>query len=292
MIDPLASFLRHSGPLPSLPAIYRELNAAVSSPYSSIEDIGAIIRKDHSLTTRLLRLANSALYGLPRRIETLEEGLRVIGLREMCDIALATTVITAFTDIPSELTDPVQFWRHSVACAVGCAVLAETRQDTVPERIFVGGLLHDVGRMAMYLQAPVQSAKILQRCRESGALDTVVEQEILGFDHATLGGAMLEMWSMPPALIEMVRCHHAPSRSYASSNEAALVHVADFLCNALGFGSSGEFAVAPLTDEGWTRARLDEDRLEELALAIEARFEPLCDVFMLPQPPPKSSAPA
>ena len=285
MSDPLASFLRQGGPLPSLPAIYTELNAAVTSAYSSIEDIGGIIRKDHSLTTRLLRLANSALYGLPRRIETLEEGLYVIGLREMCDMALATTVITTFMGIPTSLADPVQFWRHSVACAVGCALLAEERHDPVPERLFVGGLLHDVGRMVMYLQAPAQSAAILSRCRDTGALDTVVESEILGFDHASLGAALLEMWSMPSSLVEMVRCHHVPTRTHGPSGEAAVVHVADFIANTLEFGSSGEFAVSPLSEEGWTRCRLDDGRIKDIALEIESRYQPLCEMLTEPGTP-------
>jgi putative nucleotidyltransferase with HDIG domain len=279
MTDPLARFLRQTGPLPSLPAIYVELNAAISSPYSSIEDVGSIIRKDHSLTTRLLRLANSALYGLPRRIETLEEGLYVIGLREMCEMALATTVITTFMGLPVELADPVQFWRHSVACAVGCALLAEERSDPVPERLFVGGLLHDVGRMVLYLRAPDECARILKRCRETGELDTTVEIEVLGFDHAHLGAALLEMWSMPPSLVEMVRCHHAPTRTHGPSSETALVHVADFIANTLEFGSSGEFAVTPLSEEGWTRCRLNESRIRDVAHEIEARYEPLCEML-------------
>lgn len=284
MTDPLASFLRQAGPLPSLPAIYLELNAAVSSPYSSIDDVGGIIRKDHSLTTRLLRLANSALYGLPRRIETLEEGLYVIGLREMCEMALATTVITTFMGLPTHLADPVQFWRHSVACAVGCALLAEERHDPVPERLFVGGLLHDVGRMVLYLRAPDQCATIMKRCRETGELDTTVEIEVLGFDHANLGAALLEMWSMPPSLVEMVRCHHAPSRTHGPSGETAVVHVADFIANILDFGASGEFAVSPLSEEGWNRCRLDEGRIRDIVTEMEARYEPLCEMLTEPRP--------
>lgn len=285
MSESLSSFIKRTGPLPSLPAIYTELHNAVDSPYTSIEDIGGIIRKDHSLTTRLLRLANSAMYGLPRRIDTLEEALYLIGLREMCEMALATTVITTFMGIPTDLVEPVQFWRHSVACAVGCALLAEERREPVPERYFVGGLLHDVGRMVMYMKAPAQSATILRRCRETGELDCSVENQILGFDHTSLGAALLEMWSMPPSLVEMVRCHHVPPRSRAASVEAAIVHVADFLATSMEFGSSGEYAVSPLSEEGWARCRLEEDRIEWLVRTIESRYEPLCEVLTDASPP-------
>jgi HD-like signal output (HDOD) protein len=279
----LASFISQAGPLPSLPAIYAELNQAIEDQYASLENIGQIIRKDQALVARLLRLSNSAYYGLPRRIETIEEALYLIGLREMCEMTLATTVLAAFPGLPPELAEAGQFWRHSLACAAGCAVLAEERQEPVPERYFVGGLLHDFGRLVLYLKAPQESLKILRRCRETGELASVVEREVLGFDHAEVGGALLELWSLPFALVEMVRCHHQPSQSRAAPGDAAVVHVADFMANALELGCSGEFTVAPLAEDGWNQCQLAVDRLEVVARTLESRYETLADILAPPE---------
>lgn len=282
MRQDLAAFVNQAGALPSLPAVYLELTREVDSPYSSLKSIGDIIRKDPSLTSRLLQLANSALYGGPSRVGTIEEALQLIGLREIRDLALATTVITLFPGIPSHLVDVVQFWKHSVACGVGSALLAEERQEPGPGRFFVGGLLHDVGRLIMYLRAPGESAEILQRCQATGDLSSTVETEVLGFDHATLGAALLEAWNLPLPLVELVRCHHYPSRSHLAPRDAALVHIADFLASALGLGDSGEYAVAPLAEAAWQQCLLDERRLEAVVKEIEARYLPLCEALSAP----------
>lgn len=280
----LPAFVQQAGALPSLPAICTELSRAIDSPYATITSIGDIIRKDQSLTTRLLRLANSAIYGVPRRIETLDEALNLIGLRQMAELALATTVIDVFSDIPTELANPVTFWEHSVACGIGSAVLAQARGEPIPDRFFVGGLLHDLGRLVMYLQAPKESARILARCRETGELSTVVEEEVLGFDHAALGAALLESWNMRSPLLDMVRYHHHPTRSTAAVADVAVIHVADFLVTAMELGTCGEFAVTPLSREAWRRCALEKDRLEEVVRAIEQRYEPVSALLTQPQP--------
>jgi HD-like signal output (HDOD) protein len=137
------------------------------------------------------------------------------------------------------------------------------------ERLFLGGLLHDIGRLAMYLKLPAESSAILERCAQNAEFEAKVETEIIGFDHAELGGALLEWWKLPASLADMVRYHHRPTFSRISITESALIHTADFLVNALELGNSGEHLIPPLSAEAWRRTQLSEGCLERIMQDIE-----------------------
>jgi putative nucleotidyltransferase with HDIG domain len=273
----IQAFLQNAGKLPSLPVIYQELVNAVESPNSSVEIISGIIQRDQSLASRLLKLANSAFYAVPFEIGTIEEAVQIIGLREIKDLSLATCVIRAFEKMPEDLVNVRSFWQHSIACGIASALLAEERHDPVPERFFVGGLLHDIGRLVMYLKAPQESRQILDECQKTGALAAAVEFEVLGFDHTSLGAELLQHWRLPAPLREMVACHHDPRHSHLAMVDVFIVHYADFLVTALEFGSSGEMAVAPLKLPADSLLCLPEDHqlepiLEELEIQCNQVF--------------------
>ena len=266
-------FVKQVGKLPSLPAVYHELSHAVESPNTSIDTITGIARQDQSLTSRLLKLANSALYGFPSPVESLEQAVQVIGLREMRDLALATCVIGAFKDVPSHLVNVTDFWRHSVACGITSGLLATRRHDSRPERFFLGGLLHDIGRLLMYIKAPRESADILLRCETTDLPPCAVETAVLGFDHAELGAELLSVWRVPEALVEMVRRHHSPVPAHLGIGDEITVHCADFIATVMGWGGSGESDASPLAADAFKRCLIDEQQIEGLIAEAEERCE-------------------
>jgi len=277
---PLREFLQAGGNLPSLPLILIELNRAVANPNLALSSIADIIRTDQSLTTRLLKLANSSLYSFPSRIGTIEDALQLIGLREIQDLALATCAIQAFKNLPAHVIEVPSYWRHSVACATAAALLAERRHDPAPERYFVGGLLHEVGRLLIILRAPAAAQEILERCDLTRQLASTVEREVLGFDHAMLGAELIDAWKLPRSLREMVRHHHQPDRSTFACLDATLVHCADFLTHALEFGRSGEEFVAPLLlPAGGNFQVLEASQVEAIAAELDARCAQLFPIL-------------
>jgi putative nucleotidyltransferase with HDIG domain len=275
-----AAFVKQAGKLPSLPTLYYELTQAVDDPKSSISTIGGVVRKDQSLASRLLKLANSAYYSFPSQVETIEEALQLIGLREMRDLALATCVIGTFKNLPEHLVSVADFWKHSIACGVTSSLLAERRHDPSPERFFVGGLLHDIGRLIMYLTAPRESERILAKYIDDKAPCCRVESEVLGFDHADLGAELLSMWKIPVALVEMVRRHHNPDLFHSAVIDGATVHCADFIVTAMEFGSSGEPYVTALSAEACQRAMLQEADVTMLVDEVEQRCDQLCSILI------------
>jgi putative nucleotidyltransferase with HDIG domain len=274
-----ATYVKRVGKLPSLSSLYYELTRAVEDPNASISMIGDIVRKDPGLASRLLKLANSAYYSFPSEVQTIEEALQLIGLREMRDMALATCVIGAFKNVPERLVKVADFWRHCIACGVASSLLAETRKEPTPERFFVGGLLHDVGRLVMYLTAPAESEQILRLCESEKNVSCVIETRILGFDHAELGAELLTAWKIPPTLIAMVGHHHYPGLFPASTRDDLVVHFADFIVTAMEFGSSGELYLLPLFADTAKRCPLADGQLESIIHETEARSDQLCSIL-------------
>lgn len=252
--------------IPSLPMIFTRIDEAVNNPRSSLADIGRIISEDSSLTARLLKIVNSALYSFPNKIETISRAVTVVGTQQLRDLALATSVMKLFRGIPPDLIDMEAFWRHSIACGIAARVLAALKREANIERFFVAGILHDIGRLVLCIKNPDWMRAALGRCHASGELLYAVENEELGFDHAAVGRVLLESWKLPASLVETVACHHNPEAARRFPVEAANVHLADIIAHAMQLGSTGERLVPTLSSVAWERTGVADG---QLAAAIE-----------------------
>jgi putative nucleotidyltransferase with HDIG domain len=256
----------------SVQPVYERLSAVMNHPLSSSTDIGRVIADDPDLTARLLRLVNSPIYGFPSRISTVSQATSIVGMNQLHDLAVAASFIELFGKVPQELVDMNSFWRHSVACAVSARILASQRREPNVERFFVAGLLHDIGRPILYQKLPDQSRAALERARRTGELLHEVELDVFGFHHGQVGAALLERWRLPSLLQEAVAWHHQPRYASRFPVEAAVVHVADHIANALQFGTSGEHLVPPLRAEGWDRLGLAPAVLPTVLAQVELQF--------------------
>jgi HD-like signal output (HDOD) protein len=233
--------------LPTLPAIFTQLNEAVNNPRMSIADIGRIISGDVGLSTRLLRIANSAMYGFPTKIDTISRAVTIIGTQQLRDLALATVVLKFFKGIPHSLMDLEKFWQHSVACGITARIMATYRREPNVERFFMAGMLHDVGRLVLCLKCPDHMRECLSHVQQNGRSLVETEKEIIGTDHAAVGGALMRSWNLPPSLEEVVLYHHTPLLAERHPIETAVIHVADIIAHAMELGNSGE-GLIPLFD--------------------------------------------
>lgn len=259
--------------LASPPMIYQRLMEVINHPRGGTSDVANVIREDTALTARLLKVVNSAFFAFPRRIETVSQAVTVVGTSQVRDLALATSVVALFKDVPPDLVEMDGFWRHSLACGAGARVLAGLRRETNIERFFVAGILHDLGKLILCLKVPVEAREAFQLAREQNLLLYEAERRVFGFDHAQVGEALLTQWNMPLSLREALRFHHDPRRAERFPIEAAAVHAADVLANALGLGNGGEVFVPPLSEEGWEKLEVDEAFLSSGIEEIERQFE-------------------
>lgn len=266
--------------VPTLPYIFHQLNEAVNDPRSSMRDIAEIISTDQSLSARLLRIANSAFYGFPSRIETISRAVTIIGTQQLRDIALATSVIPVFSGMPVELVNMNSFWQHSIASGITARILANYHREPNIERFFVAGLLHDIGRLLIYSQEPEKAREALKQSASKNELLFVAEYNQFGYDHGEVGGALLQHWGLPASLEEAVRHHHNPSFSKRFPLEVSTVHVSDIIANALKFGTSGERFVPPLESNAWEQLRLPVSILPPALDQVEKQFSNSAKFFL------------
>ena len=240
----LDSIVARTHAITTLPTAYLQLNQVVNNPRSSFADVARVIRKDVGLSSRLLKLVNSAFFGFPSKIDSISRACVIVGTLQLRSLALATSVIDAVALRDETLFSITSFWQHSICCAVASSALARWLGNTDVERFFVAGVLHDVGRIVLMNEAPEGSVAAVQEANSTGRLLHEVELDMFGFSHAEVGGALLRRWNLPATLVEPVMSHHRAGGSIAYAQESACLQVGDMIAHALGlFGGSAEVVV-------------------------------------------------
>lgn len=250
--------------LVSLPEVCIRVNEMLEDPKINANDIGKVISQDTGLTARLLKIVNSSFYGFPSRIETVSRAVTVIGLRELRGLVLAASAVEAFSKIPNDVLNMVKFWRHSVYCGVVAKILAQRCNVLHSERLFVGGLLHDIGKLIISHRLPNEAREILRLQRETGMTDIEAERQILGFDHAVVGGELLKTWQMPKTLMYAVRYHHEPQESDDALIDVSLVHIANALTFIAEQGLDAEVGSHEVELYAWQTTGLDQSITDEV----------------------------
>lgn len=215
--------------LVSLPEVCIQVQALTDSPHTTAGDIGDVVGKDTALTSRLLKLVNSAYFSLPKKIDTVTRAVNLIGMRELRNLTMAASAAEVFSRIPSNLIDMAAFWQHSVYCALVARNLAQSCNVLHSERLFTAGLLHDVGRLLMLTKLPDEIGKA-ESIRITSDRDVCeIERELVDFDHAEVGHALLAHWNMPSNLCASVLYHHNPGDAHDAHLEASILHIADLV---------------------------------------------------------------
>lgn len=215
--------------LVSLPEVCIRVNEMMDDPSVNATDIGKVIAQDTSLTARLLKIVNSAFYGFQARIETVSRAVTVIGLRELRGLVLAASAVESFSKLPNDVLNLVNFWRHSVYCGVVAQIIAQKCNVLHSERLFVAGLLHDIGKLVITNKLVNEYRDIQKKMEKKKKFDFEMEHAVLGFDHAEVGGVLLKEWNMPESLCNSVLYHHRPKAAFEPTIEICIVHIANIL---------------------------------------------------------------
>jgi HD-like signal output (HDOD) protein len=279
--------LREDPQLVSLPEVFARINAVLRDPHSTVEDAARIIGADPSLSAKLLKLVNSTFYSrasravekrFPAKVDSLTRAVMIVGGKQLATLALGVSVLPLFRDIPPEFVNMKAFWKHSIGCGMIARALAMHVGVQGEESYFVAGLLHDIGRLVLYKQLPGPSGAALRRSREELCTLAAAEKDIFAFDHGLLGGLLLRKWQYPAVLEKMVRYHHDLSEPLFIE-EPAVIHVADFLVNALEIGTSGEWRVPALLPAAVESLSLSPADLKDLLSGVEERIEEIFASF-------------
>jgi HD-like signal output (HDOD) protein len=264
--------------LPTLPAVFVTINETIMNPKSSARDIANAISADTSLSARLLKIVNSAFYGFPSQIDTLTRAVAIVGTKQLSILAFGIKIISVFEDISSDIIDMKSFWKHSFACGVISRIIAGYKNIRNTERLFVAGLVHDIGRLILYSYMPAVSLSAIQKAKETSGLLYDMEHEIMNLDHAMIGQMLLKKWKLPFSLEDIVAHHHVPQSSQ-NQLECSIVHLADIITNAIKIGTSGEYYVPPLDLFSWDRIDISEKVLTSIIQQSDRQFDEIIQLF-------------
>ena len=257
--------LRKLEGLPILPPIVQRLNRMIEDEKTSIHQIADLIEKDQIITAKILRLANSAFYGFPKKVSTVQNALMLLGI----NIVKVLIITSSIFDIIYK--EDVNLWEHSIGVAACSKILAEKLELKEPQEVATAGLLHDLGKIVEKVSFKEDYKKILELVQNNKD-PLKAEKEILGIDHAEIGSFLMRIWNIPDRLIEAVDAHHELEKAKKFKKEAAIVHLSNVLVHARGYGSSLYKKVPILQEKALKILKLNIFEIKEIFFKLEPRL--------------------
>jgi len=273
------NYLKDSSKLPSLPEIYFQLEEAIQNPLVSFEEVGEIVSRDPGLSARLLCIANSSLFSFPAQVSTISRAITLVGMQQLRDLVLATEMINLFRKFKSDAVDMKSFLLHSIACGTVARVMATYRHEPNVELFYVTGLLHDIGRLCLYIQSPGLMKEALRMAAVEQIPLHQAEMQVFGFDHAILACHLLKKWNLSPAQQDGVCFHHQPMESERYPIVSYVTHIADIFSLAIWPASSGSSSIPPLEKAVWTKLKFSPAMISELVKQSEKIYAETLELF-------------
>lgn len=266
--------------LSSLPAVYHQVRGVLDNPDSSINDLANVVSADAAITVRLLHVVNSVYFGLMSRVDTVSRAVSVLGMQQVHDIVLATSVSAMFKGMSPASMNMTRFWSNSVMRALIARTGAEMVRAGDLERFFVAGLLADLGHLVMYQMEPMLAEQAQVKSEASELPLHQVERELLGCDYAEVGAALIEKWHLPPRLSAAIAGQINPARAEEPfRRDAALLHLARVMTDGMEHKLESE-AIAPLVDEQvWPLTGLKPANIATIRLIAEMNHGEVVTLF-------------
>ncbi len=258
--------LREVKNLPTLPGIIAKLTRMAENPDTTTEQMGKVISKDHILAAKLLKLVNSAFYGFPQKISSLNSAIILLGFNVIKSLIISSSIFELME------SQDVELWEHSLGCAVVCSVLAKRLGVSDPEEVSTAGLIHDIGKVAIKMELRQEFETLKQMVHDRQIPMIEAEKELLGIDHAEVGGWLAKSWNLPAKLIEPIACHHNPLEAKDEQLSTSIIHFSDILIRGLGYGHGDDVWVPPLSKTAWQLLNLTQQDLDEILDEVEEKL--------------------
>jgi putative nucleotidyltransferase with HDIG domain len=246
--------------LPTFPESVIRINQIITQdgPKESLRKIADAIETDPVLCARILRLVNSAFYGVSGAIATVFDALLMLGLDIVKGLILSTTVSDVFAGRNAALNG---LWEHSYGAAVAAGALARTLGMSKVEEISAAALMHDIGKMVLASQLEDEYRTVVTHAVDRRCTIRQAERQLLGVTHDEIGHWLVLRWKLPASLAEPIAWHHEPAKAGRFMDAAAVVHVADLMIRGYGFGFAGDRVMPALDDAAWRHLGLNADKL-------------------------------
>jgi len=263
--DVILKRLEKDTELPTLPGVFSKVSNLLRSDDASAADIAKVMKDDPVMTTKILRVVNSAVFGGHDKISSVSLAVARLGFKLTADIVMSLSVINLFQENGG--LSYKRFWRHSLSVAFASDFLITYMHvdRELKDTLFTAGILHDIGMLVVDQYAPEIYSKVIKYAQEKDIVIEEVEEQLLGMTHAEVGAVMLKKWNMAENIIDAVKNHHHPlSATSKSVSLAEVVHLANFICNNQGIDNGVGVSPPGFSEAAWFDCGLDVDIIPEI----------------------------
>jgi HD-like signal output (HDOD) protein len=248
----------------SLPDIYWRLKEILATHDYSLQDVAQLIVYDPGMTARMLRIVNSAYFGFAAQIDTVNHAVSILGVQQIEELILTTSIADALGDYECEHLDVRQFWLRSVYGAIAARDLAGECSLMDGERMFVAGLLSGIGHLIMYQSVPILAQRAQREANQSGKALYLAERDVIGFDHARVASLLMKNWKLPDSHVQVIRNHLEPDPEADYYLETAIVHIAALIGNAFAENRPLDEVLIHADNKAWDVTGLDSGHCEAI----------------------------
>lgn len=259
--------------LPPMPKVMLKAREIMADPNSSFKDIAKVIETDQAIAAKVLKVANSAYYGLSGMVSSIHQASVVLGYKTLEQVI---TMVSSSSLLGKQLKGyglrAGVLWRHSLAVAVASKHIAQKRAPSLENDAFAAGLIHDAGKLALDAYVVTKKKEIDAFLKSQSPSFLLAEQQVLGFDHTEIAHELCKKWKLPDEHATAMRYHHAPAEA-ENSQLAHIIHLANYLAGQHGFGTGSQFDDDDVAPESLSALRLKPEDLESIGMEVAAAVE-------------------
>ncbi|MEM8781584.1 MAG: HDOD domain-containing protein [Planctomycetota bacterium] len=275
--------IREISHIATLPEVTLKIIKLVEDPNSTAQDLNKVITNDPALGARILKVVNSAFYGLPGQIGSINRAIVLLGLNAVKNIAIAASLAKLFRGGKvCSVFDAKELWTHSIASATATKMLAQKAGLGLPDEAFLAGLIHDIGLMVEMQSRRAEFVEAIETAHAQGRPLREVEAELLGATHEQFGQALCKLWKFPTSFQNVAGFHHRPLELPPESRALpSLVHLADVITKQLEMGYTGDVEVEDIDPQIKAALKLTDQDFEEVRTKLPQAIEEAGAVFSI-----------
>jgi len=261
----IRNIIMNTSSLPTLPGIISKLNTLSENDKTSVQEMARLVASDQVLSARILKLANSPSYGF-YRVSSISNAMILLGVNVVKSLALSSSIFEIMEK------NSIGLWEHSLGAGVAANIISRKLKLPECEEISTAALLHDIGKVIIRINFGDDYSQLLDLIEKKKITMLEAEKELLDIDHAEVGSWLAKSWHLPEKLFEPIACHHIVNESSNHQLKTSVVHFADILVKASGFGFSGDEIVPFIHPVAWEKLGMDEEILAEIVEELEDKL--------------------
>jgi putative nucleotidyltransferase with HDIG domain len=260
-MDRLNKILKKVREIPTLPKVVENVLSIIDDPEVHILKIADLIQQDFTLTTKILRIANSPYYAQRREIVTILEAIVLLGLNTVKELVIAASCHKILNKkVEGYLLEKGDLWKHSLCCAISSEIIADEVNKSLRDKSYIAGLLHDIGKLILAHYVEEDFLKIISKVEKEKVSFDIAEEEIIGFSHAKLGAEILKKWGFSDEIVRAIEYHHKPDSDFLAN----IVHIADAVSIMLGQGLGADGLLYKISENSFDIIGIKKEEFEKI----------------------------